>query len=402
MKLLLSLALLLCASLSAQVAGLMPYGKLQYFDQNGNPLNGGKVYSYAAGTSTPLSTYADNVGTPNANPTILDSSGRAVIFLGNAAYKIQLTDALGVVQWTVDNITAPAGGTFLPLTGGTVSGSILFSAGDVGSSIAAPANVYASVAFKMSGVNVIDAALNGTFNSVSGKSFIPGNVGTTDLANFGNPFRNIYNMGSFSNSLSTCGTVGVLTGACFTFLPTIDNVTSRSMLLRDNLGTSLMSWQTLEGGVPVSIARSYLHINPDTTLTRDLGTSALLWRKIYGGQINGNALNVGGLGAGAAVIQVYNSGIPFAIIADNTNGWSNIQVGNAFGSGAIFPINANHDLGLAAAPWRAGYFTSISATNITANGLPGISRTVSVLAGDGSGACDVVYTKGIVSSSNCP
>ena len=37
-------------------AALSPAPKLQFFDSNGNPLTGGKVYTYAAGTTTPLST----------------------------------------------------------------------------------------------------------------------------------------------------------------------------------------------------------------------------------------------------------------------------------------------------------------------------------------------------------
>lgn len=49
----------------------------QFFDNNGNPLSGGKLYSYAAGTTTPLATYTSRDGlTPNTNPIILDAAGR--------------------------------------------------------------------------------------------------------------------------------------------------------------------------------------------------------------------------------------------------------------------------------------------------------------------------------------
>jgi len=48
---------------------LAPQPKAQFFDANGNPLVGGKVYTYAAGTSTPLSTFTDaSEGTANTNP----------------------------------------------------------------------------------------------------------------------------------------------------------------------------------------------------------------------------------------------------------------------------------------------------------------------------------------------
>lgn len=49
----------------------------QFFDDNGDPLSGGKIYTYAAGTTTPLATYTSRDGlTPNANPIILDAAGR--------------------------------------------------------------------------------------------------------------------------------------------------------------------------------------------------------------------------------------------------------------------------------------------------------------------------------------
>jgi hypothetical protein len=81
--------------------------KLQFFDNNGNPLVGGKLYSYAAGTVTPLATYTDaGGGTPNANPVILNSRGEASVWLGTASYKFKLTTSTDVDIWTVDNIAA--------------------------------------------------------------------------------------------------------------------------------------------------------------------------------------------------------------------------------------------------------------------------------------------------------
>jgi hypothetical protein len=57
-----------------------------FYDDNGNPLSGGKVYTYLAGTLTPRATYTDQGGlTANANPVILDSAGRADIWLDNSA-----------------------------------------------------------------------------------------------------------------------------------------------------------------------------------------------------------------------------------------------------------------------------------------------------------------------------
>jgi len=88
-----------------------PFIKFREDDANGFPLAGGKLWSYAAGTSTPLATYSTQALTPgseNLNPTILDASGRAQIWIEDGVgYKFTLTDALGNVQWTVDDVQVP-------------------------------------------------------------------------------------------------------------------------------------------------------------------------------------------------------------------------------------------------------------------------------------------------------
>lgn len=86
-------------------ATLSPAPKLQFFDANGNPLVGGKLYSYAAGTSTPQATYTGNTTTTaNTNPVILNSRGEAGVWLSSSYYKLKLTDSNDVEIWTVDNV----------------------------------------------------------------------------------------------------------------------------------------------------------------------------------------------------------------------------------------------------------------------------------------------------------
>jgi hypothetical protein len=49
----------------------------QYDDNSGNPLNGGLLYTYSGGTSTPLALFTDSTGLiQHSNPIVLDSSGR--------------------------------------------------------------------------------------------------------------------------------------------------------------------------------------------------------------------------------------------------------------------------------------------------------------------------------------
>jgi hypothetical protein len=100
------------------MAGLTPSPKQQIFGTDGLPLVGGKIYTYAGGTSTPIATYTDfGAGTANTNPIILDSRGEANVWLGGAIYKFVLKDADGALIWTVDYISAPTAAVSPVLSG---------------------------------------------------------------------------------------------------------------------------------------------------------------------------------------------------------------------------------------------------------------------------------------------
>ena len=91
---------------------LMPLPKQQYLSALGTPLVGGKVYTYAAGTSNPKATYTDAAGTtPQPNPIPLNLRGEpanAIYWSGN--YRVEVRDALGNLIYSVDNYnTDPAG-----------------------------------------------------------------------------------------------------------------------------------------------------------------------------------------------------------------------------------------------------------------------------------------------------
>ena len=88
-------------------ANLVPSPLMQFFTAGGIPLVGGKLYTYAAGTTTPLATYIDAAGvSTNTNPVILNSRGEAAVWLSVSPYKFKLTDANDVEIWTADNIDA--------------------------------------------------------------------------------------------------------------------------------------------------------------------------------------------------------------------------------------------------------------------------------------------------------
>jgi hypothetical protein len=90
------------------MASLTPTPKQQIYGSDGAPLVGGKIYTYAAGTTTPLATYTDaGAGTANTNPIILNSLGQANIWLASSSYKFSVYTSADVLLYTVDNITAP-------------------------------------------------------------------------------------------------------------------------------------------------------------------------------------------------------------------------------------------------------------------------------------------------------
>jgi len=94
-------------------ATLFPQPLVQFLDDNGDPLSGGKVYFYEPGTSTPKDTYTDQAaGTANANPVILNSRGEAAIWL-NGFYKVNLTasDDTQVTGYPVDNQSSGSAST---------------------------------------------------------------------------------------------------------------------------------------------------------------------------------------------------------------------------------------------------------------------------------------------------
>jgi hypothetical protein len=145
------------------MAILSPLPKMQFFSTGGAPLSGGKLYSYAAGTTTPLATYTTQAGTiANTNPIILDSRGEASVWLASAAYKLKLTTADDVEIWTVDNISsAETFGTsqFLSSVSGsdTITATVTspnftaYAAGQMFSFVAAATNTTSTVTLNLSG-----------------------------------------------------------------------------------------------------------------------------------------------------------------------------------------------------------------------------------------------------------
>jgi hypothetical protein len=104
---------------------LSPYGGVgaQFLDNSGNVLTGGKIFTYAAGTTTPQATYTTSIGNiPHPNPIILDAAGRVpsggeIWLTSGLIYKFILRDANDVLIGTYDNISLISTATQVSFTG---------------------------------------------------------------------------------------------------------------------------------------------------------------------------------------------------------------------------------------------------------------------------------------------
>lgn len=107
---------------------LSPVLRQKFFGNDGNPLNGGKLFTYIAGTTTKQGTFRDANGAgANTNPVILDYRGEADVWIPpNVGFKFVLapandTDPPTNPLWTVDNVT---NAQLLTLYGGTDTGVV--------------------------------------------------------------------------------------------------------------------------------------------------------------------------------------------------------------------------------------------------------------------------------------
>lgn len=155
----------------------VPFIKFREDTADGFPLAGGKLFSYAAGTSTPLATYFDQdlaVGHENQNPTILDASGRANVWVAaGVAYKFVLKDALDNTIWTQDNVQVP-----LATTGGGGGPAPTVDPFPVGGIVPYAGSVAPTGWLLCDGAGVSRTTYNALFN-VCGETYGPGNGSTT-------------------------------------------------------------------------------------------------------------------------------------------------------------------------------------------------------------------------------
>lgn len=120
-QLLLSLITSLCVvtQVFGQTAGLLFVSPQQYFNNNGNPLSGGKVYFYYPGTLNAKTVWSDaSETTPITQPVVLNAAGRpngAVAIYGEGSYRQIVRDANN--NLIADIVTASGGSSSSSATG---------------------------------------------------------------------------------------------------------------------------------------------------------------------------------------------------------------------------------------------------------------------------------------------
>jgi hypothetical protein len=369
-----ALFLTIAASVYGQAA-LAPMPVFAPLDNNGLPLNGGRLCTYTAGTSTRLDSYTDSSGsTPNSWPVVLDAFGRANVWLSTSSlYKLVLqgpagtTCPSGPVLWTVDNVGGigggGGGGSFLPLSGGTMTGAILASGGqNLGDPTHAFGTLYANNGIYMGANQVIfpdtsatvknltitgtctgcgsggggggaNTALSNLTTTAIAQSLVPATTNTSDLGSSLKVWNNAY-----VNNLTINGTCSG--AAC----PGGGGGTGANTAL-SNLNTT-------------SINQSLV---PQTNGTFDLGFgTTLMWNNV---RALSSLLGAPGVANGVVSLYGFASGTPFSFLAT----LGGIIIGEAGSASTITPY-PNTALGNSSSPFSAVYSQAGTFQNLVVNG----------------------------------
>lgn len=139
-------------------------------DNSGQPLANGKVYTYAAGTTNPISLFtASDKSTSATNPLILDGNGKAQVW-ADGRYKFVVKTSADVTLYTLDNLLYGFDDTTV-LYGGTSTGAANAQIVSVPATVTSYANGQ-TVSFIAGFTNTGATTLQ--FNSLSAISLVKG------------------------------------------------------------------------------------------------------------------------------------------------------------------------------------------------------------------------------------
>lgn len=175
----------------------------QFFDNNGDPLTGGKIYTYAAGTTTPVTTYTTNAGTvAHPNPIVLDAAGRVpsggeIWLTDGISYKFIVKTSTEATIGTYDNITDNISNVYSALAAPGGSALVGYDSGtaqDVLDEAKPIANYTALRAYtgRATGVRITQNGLAGFFQRDDADTTSADNGGTIIVDASGRRWKRLY------------------------------------------------------------------------------------------------------------------------------------------------------------------------------------------------------------------
>ncbi len=148
---------------------------VQLFDNAGHVCVSCSLYTYQAGGTMNQATYQTAGGTANANPVVMDSAGRANVWLvPGESYRLDFYDANAVLLWSVDNIP---GGTLAGAS--NVTANYVFAGPTTGGAatptfralVAADLPAFTGITCTNQAVTVASTALVFTCSTLTGSYF---------------------------------------------------------------------------------------------------------------------------------------------------------------------------------------------------------------------------------------
>ena len=304
---------------------LTPSPFMQFFTAGGVPLVGGKLYTYAAGTSTLLATYTDATGTQfNSNPVILDSRGEAAVWLDTAAYKFKLTDSTDVEIWTADNIEGSVGAADLAAsTGSSLVGYIAAGSGAVATTVQTKLRESVSVQdFGADPAGAVDAtaAINAALAASKCVSF-----------------------GDAGDTYTISGTLTVQTGSTLIFNGATVTMTAQQKEMFDVTGTTGV---TISGGKFVGYADSPFINTAASKSSCVAGSSPVTNLAVRNNTFTGfcySPLNIKNGGVNIEFIDNFVTGPGVAVLGPPTSGNRNCTGVTIIGAGVTVRGNTIQD-----------------------------------------------------------
>jgi len=383
----------------------------QFFDDNGNPLTGGKVYTYAAGTTTPAATYTTSTGAvANTNPIILDAAGRTANetwLVAGSLYKFIVKTSADVLVGTYDGLPAINDPYSINSLLGSVTGTnaiaavatpslTAYAAGATYAFIAANSNT-AAATLSIDGLATKSITKNGSATLTAGDI----QIGKLTWVQYdGTTFQLINNIvygGSITNGNIVSLTTPLGAGSGGTGLSTL---TANSVLLGNGISAVQLIAPSTSGnvltsnGTTWSSARSLIPtmqvFTSSGTFTVPAGVTKVKVTVVgggAGGRSSTSSTSQGGGGAGGAAIKVITGLTPAGTVAVTvgTGGAANTDgVTSSFGAycsatGGLSPAFVSGEPGIGGAGGTAtgGDINFSGGAGNGGNGVSGVSRGTS-------------------------